>query len=173
MVTEVQRLFTNRNGGREASTTVAVTFKCKRLPERIKIGYISYTVRPFVRPPLRCFKCQRLGHVAAVCKGGRRCCKCGGDHEYGRCGEGVEVKCCNCGGPHSAAYLGCEAQKQAMEAMKYKTLNNVSYAEAVKQVQTVCRDVRSSNIFPMQEKENASIIALLMKIHLWLIRSSL
>lgn len=26
-------------------------------------------VRPFVRPALRCFNCQRLGHVASVCKG--------------------------------------------------------------------------------------------------------
>lgn len=69
-------------------------------------------------------------------------CKGGGDHENGRCGEGVEVKCCSCGGPHSAAYLRYEAQKQAIEAI----LNNVSYLEAVKQVQTVRRDVR--NNFP-------------------------
>lgn len=115
-VTEVKRLPFSRNG----KSTVVLTFNCKNLPERIKIGYVCYTVRPYVRPALRCFNCQRLGHVAAVCKGKRRCCKCGGDHDYGQCGEGVEPKCCNCGGPHSAAFLGCKAQKQATEAMKLK-----------------------------------------------------
>lgn len=84
---------------------------------------------------MRCFNCQRLGHVAEVCKGKKNCCKCGGEHDYGECGDIVGPKCCNCGGSHSAAYLGCIAQKQAMEAMKYKSVHNVSYAQAVKKIQ--------------------------------------
>lgn len=79
-----------------------------RLPERVKIGYVRYIVRPYIPPPTRCFTCQRFGHIAAACKAKARCAKCGGEHEYGECAEGTKIKCCNCGGEHSAAYKGCE-----------------------------------------------------------------
>lgn len=72
-----------------------------------------------------------MGHVANVCKGKMRCARCGGDHEYGKCGPDTKVKCCNCDGEHSAAYGGCEVTKQAMETQRYKVTNNASYAEAV------------------------------------------
>lgn len=39
MVTEVNRLLSSRNGKKESSTTVVLTFNGKNLPERIKIGY--------------------------------------------------------------------------------------------------------------------------------------
>jgi len=92
--------------------------------------------------------------VATVCKGKKRCCKCGGEHDYGQCEEGVEPKCCNCGGPHSAAFLGCKAQKQATEAMRIKTVQNISYAQAVKQVQVTNGDLIENNI--TQSKDTCS-----------------
>lgn len=85
-------------------------------------------------PPLRCFKCQRYGHVAAICKGKQRCSKCSGEHEYGKCEEGAKLKCCNCGGEHSAAYGGCEANKRMQEVQRIKVVQGVSYAEATKKV---------------------------------------
>ncbi len=82
--------------------------------------------------PLRCFKCQRMGHVAAVCRGKVRCAKCEGEHDYDKCTEVNGLKCCNCGGSHSAAYGGCEVQMKAREVQKYKAEYKVTYAEAVK-----------------------------------------
>lgn len=125
----------NRNGKREMSTTVVIDMNEKILPVNVKIGFLSYPVRPYIKPVLRCFNCQHLGHVAKVCKWKKRCCKCGGEHNNGECGVIVWPKCCNCGGYHSAAYLGCIAQKQAMEAMKYKSVHNISCAQAVKKIQ--------------------------------------
>jgi hypothetical protein len=52
----------------------------------------------FVPSPLRCFKCQRIGHVAVDGKGRKIYAKCGGEHDYGECGSNVKVKCYNCGG---------------------------------------------------------------------------
>ena len=63
---------------------------------------------------MRCFTCQEYGHVADLCKGKRRCARCGGDHGYGKCGTGVKPKCCNCGGEASVAYWGCEAMKRGI-----------------------------------------------------------
>lgn len=96
---------------------------------------MSFPVRPYVPPPLRCYKCQRYGHIAVTCKGKQRCAKCGEDHRFEECGVNVQPKCCNCGGQHSVTYGGCEVRKRAVEIQHVKTTNNISYAEAVKAVQ--------------------------------------
>lgn len=133
-VLEVKRLSTTRNGEKCNSLSVMIKFDEAKLPGKVYIGYMSYEVRPYIPPPLRCFKCQKYGHVAAICKGKQRCGRCAGEHEYGKCGEGVKLKCCNCGGEHSSAYRGCEASKRAVEVQRVKALQGITYAEAVKTV---------------------------------------
>ncbi|CAJ1084286.1 uncharacterized protein LOC113119923 [Xyrichtys novacula] len=133
-VLELQRLKTNRNGEKTDSLSVKIRFEEPKLPDKVYIGYMCYDVRPFVPPPLRCFKCQKYGHVAAVCRGKQKCGRCAGDHEYGKCQEGAKIKCCNCGGEHTSAYRGCEAGKKAAEIQKVKTSMGISYAEAAKKV---------------------------------------
>jgi len=124
--------------------------------------------------PLRCFKCQRIGHVAAVCRGKIRCVKCGGEHEFDKCTEVNGLKCCNCGGPHSAAYGGCEVQIKAREVQKYKAEHNVTYAEVVKicgskedrreEVKGQKQDSRNIEI-GKQRRWNVNISVLLKRMH--------
>jgi len=116
------------------SMSVMILFEGSNLPTRVKIGFVSFLVREFIPPPLRCFNCQRMGHTANFCKGRMRCAKCGGEHEYDKCEEGVVIKCCNCGGGHSAAYAGCPVQQEAREVQKVKSGQNLTYAEAVRKV---------------------------------------
>ncbi len=71
------------------SLLVMINFDQEKLPEKVYIGFMCNDVRLYIPPPLRCFKSQRCGHIAAVCKGKQRCGKCGGDHEYGKCQEGT------------------------------------------------------------------------------------
>lgn len=97
-------------------------------------AYMRYDVRLYVPPPLRCFKCQKYGHVAAVCKSKQRCGRCAGEHEYGKCERGAKLKCCNCGGEHTSAYRGCEASKRAEEVQRVKASRGITYAEAVRKV---------------------------------------
>ena len=85
---EVKRLKAIRNGIKTDSLSVLIIFDEERLLEQIFIGYMCYGMRLYVPPPLRCFTCQRFGHVAAVCKGKQKCGRCGGDHEYGKCEGG-------------------------------------------------------------------------------------
>jgi hypothetical protein len=133
-VSEVRRLKINRNGSTTDSLSIMITFDEEKLPSKVYIGYMCYDVRLYIPPPLRCFKCQRFGHVAAVCKGKQRCGKCSGDHEYGKCEEGAKLKCCNCGGEHSSAYRGCEVSKRQAEVQRVKVVQGISYAEAAKTV---------------------------------------
>lgn len=129
---EVKRFQITKNNEKMASQTVLLTFDSESIPRRIGLGYLSFQVKPYIRPPLRCFNCQRYGHVAAVCRGKRKCGKCGGDHSYEDCASAL---CCpNCGEEHSAAYKGCRFYANALEVQKIRTNERVSYAEALKRV---------------------------------------
>lgn len=121
-----------------------IEFDESKLPGKVYIGYMSYEVRPYIPPPPRCIKCQTYGH-AAICKGKPRCGRYAGEHEYGECGEGVELKCCNCGGQHSSVYRGCESSKRAVEVQRVKALQGITYAEAVKKVSGEKIDYKLAN----------------------------
>lgn len=126
------------------------------------MGYMSYDVRVFIPAPFRCFKCQRMGHNAGQCKGKQRCARCGGDHEYGKCGQDMKVKCCNCGDEHSAAFGGCPVQRQAREVQKYK-LTFLSYADAARQVKEsdLCRHGASQVVTRAKESVNSQMFDVL------------
>lgn len=136
-VREARRLKTKRDGALTDSLSIVLTFDEPELPRRVLLGYMSYDVRLYIPPPLRCFKCQRFGHIANDCKGKQRCSKCGGEHDYGKCDTNATMKCCNCGGEHSAAYRGCEVSKRMQEVQRVKVTQGVSYAEAVRSVEKV------------------------------------
>lgn len=103
---------------------------------RAHLGFISLYVMEFVSESLRCFKCQRMGHVAGVCRGQRHCMKCEGPHEYGKCGVEVKARFCNCVWEHSAAFGCCIVLKQEAEILRYKITNKVAYAEAARRIQS-------------------------------------
>lgn len=133
-ITNAYRIKIWKDGVKKDSETVVIEFEGDVLPGRVMIGFMCYYVREFVPKPVRCFKCQKFGHVASSCKQKQRCARCGGNHEYGKCGTGVQPKCCNCGGNHSAAFRGCEILQQQIEIQKKRVEQNLSYAEAVKQI---------------------------------------
>lgn len=129
----VKRFKTRREGVEESSTAVLIFFKDEIQPQRVYLGFMAYQVRPYVRPPLRCYKCQRFGHVAAVCRGEGKCGKCGEGHDRSEC-TSSDAKCCNCGGNHVAAYRGCGAYIQAQQVENIKKTEHLSYSEAVRKV---------------------------------------
>ncbi|KAJ0003125.1 hypothetical protein NQD34_018165 [Periophthalmus magnuspinnatus] len=133
-VSSIKRLMRWSDGQRVQSLSVLLEFREVVLPERVKVGCLSFPVREFVPPPLRCYKCQLYGHIAAVCRGKQRCPKCGGEHRIEECSKTAQVKCCNCGGQHTATFGGCEVRKKAVEVEKVKQAENITYAEAVKKV---------------------------------------
>lgn len=127
-VSRIKRLLRTINGKRVDSLSVLLEFRESLIPERVRVGCMSFPVRPYIQPPLCCCKCQRYGHIAAVCKGKQRCPKCGGEHRVEECKDNVQDKCCNCGGQHRVTYEGYEVRKRAVEIQQVKTVNNISYA---------------------------------------------
>lgn len=66
---KVKRLMYNKEGVKRESLSVLLYMREDTLPTRVRVGYMSYQVREYIPPLLRCFKCQRFGHVAAICRG--------------------------------------------------------------------------------------------------------
>jgi len=127
-----QRLKTTREGVKKDSGTVLIEFEGDNMPKKVYLGYMSYPVRMYVPRPLRCFNCQRFGHIANNCREKKRCARCGGEHDYGECGTGVQPKCCNCGGNHNVAYGGCKVMRQENKVQKIRVERRITYAEAAR-----------------------------------------
>lgn len=113
--------------------SVILHFKGTVLPQKVFVGFLSYNVKQFIPRPLRCYKCQRFGHTALICKSQVRCPTCGGPHEFKDCNATVR-KCCHCAGDHSAAYKGCTKYNEAQKVQEVKTIDKISYSEAVKRI---------------------------------------
>ena len=60
-----------------------VTFRGKQVPEAVTFGYMCFSVKVYVPRPIRCWKCQRFGHVEAWCQAGVQCPMCGRTQGHG------------------------------------------------------------------------------------------
>jgi hypothetical protein len=134
-ISDIIRLNRFKNGSREPSATLKITFHGQNLPNKVKIGYVSYSVRPFVAPPLRCYRCQRLGHLAEGCNSPRRCLLCAGPHEHSVC-TSAKKRCANCNGAHAANSLECPYIAKAIAVEKLRATGR-TYAQAVKEVDSL------------------------------------
>ena len=96
---------------------------------------MSFRVHEFIPKPIRCYKCQRYGHVATSCRSTLRCSRCGESHEYDEC-QAQDLKCCLCGGDHSAAYKGCPKFVESKQIQEIKVREKMSCSQAVLKVQS-------------------------------------
>ena len=115
-------------------------FRCPELPNTVQVGYLYFNVKQYIPQPLRCFKCNRFGHVAANCRNKERCAKCGNDNKTISCNIDV-LRCVNCNGNHSATSKECPRYINEAQVLKVKVEKKITYAEACKQ----CANISSNN----------------------------
>ena len=135
-VIDAKRIMRKRDGQLEESLSVCITFNTPTLPDKLQLGYESFPVKPYIPPIIRCFNCQRLGHVANNCRSYTRCVRCGGPHSYDQCQQREKVRCCRCGENHSSAYGGCPTIKQEKKIQGIRISYNISYADAAKVIKS-------------------------------------
>ena len=133
-VWDAKRMSRYREGQREDTLSICLTFEGDHLPERIYVDYMTYRVRPFERGPIRCFCCQEYGHVAAVCRRGRRCGRCGKEKCNNEECKTEEPVCLHCKGNHYVGSAGCPVRKKEAMVNNVRVEKGVTYAEAVKTV---------------------------------------
>ncbi|GFO40008.1 RNA-directed DNA polymerase from mobile element jockey [Plakobranchus ocellatus] len=61
-VTHARRIKVRRGEDIIQTDTVVLTFDSPKPPSRIRAGYLTLDVRPYIPLPMRCYKCQRYGH---------------------------------------------------------------------------------------------------------------
>ena len=115
------------------------------------------------RSPLRCFRCQYYGNVAAVCRREiPRCEKCAGGHGTKECVILVEkVRCFNCGGGYVAGDQKCPVRVRQVEVSRVRSVQKVSYAEAVRTVENGGQMVREPERIPVSSRPGSLIVPLL------------
>ncbi|KAF2345485.1 Zinc finger CCHC-type [Trinorchestia longiramus] len=109
-----------KSGGiKEESSAVNLGFAGTQCRSHIYVGFTRSAVFPFNAPPRRCYRCQRLGHVAVNCNSPLSCLVCSGPHTKDECtAEPGQEKCANCHQTHIASSKECPAIRNAAAIQK-------------------------------------------------------
>jgi hypothetical protein len=130
-IAEISRLPKFSGTLKEDSLVLKLDFEGNQLPEKAGFGFISYRVRPYNPPPLRCYRCQQPQNLARGCSAPVRCLLCAGNYYKDVCTSST-FKCANCEGPHIASSQDCRynVQAKAIDALKR---SGMSYDQARQQ----------------------------------------
>ena len=147
-------------GKGEDVQTLLLTFEKQTLPKTVSIGFELCRVREYIPDPMRCFKCQRYGHLSSKCSRAEVCAICGScDHTSSRedpCKE--EPKCVNCGQDHPAFVRKCPVWVTEKEIQRVKVTMNVNYIKAKNIVsQTVQKQVTYAAVAGIEARPSPAI----------------
>ena len=118
--------------------SLIVVFRSEiNFPSQLYLGYRRYTIKEFIPHPVRCFRCQKFGHISKNCRGKQKCPLCSENHSFDECQNIENKKCTNCGGSHSAGFKGCPVFVKAKEIKEFSHLKKITYAEATKQINLI------------------------------------
>ncbi|XP_077972721.1 uncharacterized protein LOC144427410 [Styela clava] len=68
-VVQAKRLKRKTSSGFELCSTVLLNFSTNIVPSTVEIGYLRFKTHEYNPPPIRCFNCNRYGHIGKHCRG--------------------------------------------------------------------------------------------------------
>lgn len=112
------------------------------LPQFIVLGWDTVKVRQCIRRPVRCYHCQKYGHVASECRKKTPICgRCAAEgHLKAECTVKTPTRAA-CQDHHETLGPTCEAWKHECTITKLKHEQRISYAAAL------------SNLHPQPQEE--------------------
>ena len=131
-VVEVRRALFRKGSETLPTNTLFLTFCTPTLPQSIKVGYLNVRVSLYVPSPMRCFKCQKFGHVKDRCPGQATCGQCSKEAHEGSCSS--PALCINCGGGHPSSSRDCPKWRLEHQIQRVRTEKKLPFFEAKKLV---------------------------------------
>ncbi|GFO24492.1 nucleic-acid-binding protein from mobile element jockey [Plakobranchus ocellatus] len=131
-VTHARCIKVRRDEDKIQTDTVVLIFNSPKPQSRIRAGYLTLDVRPYVPLPMRCYRCQRYGYGKDRCKKPAAVCiRCGkGGHVERDCS--ADSLCVNCKGDHAASSKTCTKFLEEQAILRYKAENGGSFQQARK-----------------------------------------
>jgi hypothetical protein len=128
-VIAAHKVMATKENIKSPTNTIFLTFNSSKLPTAIQVGYINVKVDPYIPNPIRCFSCQKFGHLSKNCQKPPACANCGSlEHDFNSCNQ--LSKCLNCGRDHPSSSKKCEKWIFEKEIQKTKVTLNIPYHEA-------------------------------------------
>ena len=131
-VEQVKRMI---NGELKSTPKYILTFNGTYLPPFVKVAeWHRELVELYIPNPMRCLRCQKLGHTKKRCRNEKEICRrCGGeDHKSQECTN--DPSCVNCGLPHPANDNNCPAYNFRKEVIATQTRERITHFEATELV---------------------------------------
>ena len=96
------------------TNTLILTFNSTKIIDSLTVCYFNIPITQYVPNSLRCYQCQRFGHVTSICNHIEDCAKCS---ETGKMDESCSkaFKCVNCGDSHAAYSKKCAIYKKEFD----------------------------------------------------------
>merc|ERR1719394_2374937 len=85
-------------------------------------------VTPYIPKPMKCHKCQRVGHTQKRCKGTPRCKTCG-EAPHGTCEKDPYCPNCKVAG-HTGTSNECPILTKTKQILKHQAENGGTFAQA-------------------------------------------
>ncbi|GFO00317.1 poly(a) RNA polymerase, mitochondrial [Plakobranchus ocellatus] len=133
-VTHARRIKVRRGEDKIQTDTVVLTFDSPKPPSRIRAGYLTLDVRPYVPLLMRCYKCQRYGHGKDRCKKPAAVCVGCGKGGYVERDCSADPHCVNCREDHTASSKTCPKFLEEQAILRYKAENGGTFQQARKAV---------------------------------------
>jgi hypothetical protein len=128
-VIAAHKVMTTKDESRIPTNTIFLTFNSPKLPTAVQVGYLNVKIDPYIPNPIRCFSCQKFGHLSKNCQKPPACANCGSiEHNYNSCNQ--PPKCLNCNQEHPSSSKKCEKWILEKEIQKTKVTLNIPYHEA-------------------------------------------
>ena len=129
-VIEVRKMYKSINGELTATGSAILTFNLIKRPEKINLGWERLTVSEYIRSPMRCKNCQKIGHTKKWCRNNEICEECGLPKPHSNCTRSF---CVNCNiDSHSSKDASCPTYLKHKSIIKIKTDKRCSNREAWK-----------------------------------------
>lgn len=135
-IVSVRRILKRINSNEKKTTqTCILKFEGQQLPNYITLFGTRCEVEPYVSPVIQCYNCLRYGHMSQQCRSHLRCSRCSKEHKLSEC-EADTMSCIYCKGYHLSTDRKCTEYAIQKSVKKLMAYDNLSYAQAVRQVKT-------------------------------------